>query len=322
MPLEINISDDHIARAESLLLPDGFSFDDERKEFIRNFQTLDLQAVPGSGKTTTLLAKLIALEQLAPLPNNAGILVLSHTNAAVEEINNRLSNYSPALFKYPNFVGTIQAFVDTFLCVPAYLDQYKKKPYRIDEEIYEENHYIPYQCQGFLNNRQDGDKILFKSRLYGSDDLAYGFGISGNFPLNNKGSNTYIGLLGLKSGIREKGILCYDDAYIMAEEYLEKYPNVKKHLQQRFRYVFVDEMQDMDKHQYDILEKVFYDDGNSPSIYQRIGDKNQSIFSLWTDKQSLIEPFPSNLGLSPNTVESWRSSSDERRDAPAVSPPR
>jgi len=34
----------------------------------------------------------------------------------------------------------------------------------------------------------------------------------------------------------------------------------------------------MEKHQYDILERIFYDNGNSSSIYQRIGDKNQAIF--------------------------------------------
>ena len=32
-------------------------------------------------------------------------------------------------------------------------------------------------------------------------------------------------------------------------------------------------------HQYYLLEKLFYDGGNSTSIFQRIGDKNQAIFN-------------------------------------------
>lgn len=295
MSVEINVTDEIIANTERCLLPEGYYFDEERRAFIKNLETLDLQAVPGSGKTTTLLAKLIALENFYPFPDNGGVLVLSHTNAAIEEIFERLSPHCPNLFSYPNFVGTIQAFVDTFLCIPAYIQKYKRKPYRIDEEIYEEYHYIPHQCRGYFRQRQDTDKVLLKSRLFGSDDLRYGFGISGNFPMNNKGSQTYQGLLNLKRTLREKGILCYDDAYIIAEEYLEGYPVVKTLLQQRFRFVFVDEMQDMDQHQYDILEKLFFDNGHAQCTYQRIGDKNQAIFNgnaklneVWSSRELVL----------------------------------
>ena len=92
MPQEINISDEDIHYAEKLLLPEGKEFDDERKDFIRNLNTIDLQAVPGSGKTTALLAKLVILERKLPFADNSGILVLSHTNAAIDEIKEKISN--------------------------------------------------------------------------------------------------------------------------------------------------------------------------------------------------------------------------------------
>lgn len=41
-----NISDDDIRYAEKILLPNGKELDEERKAFIRNFNTIDLQAVP------------------------------------------------------------------------------------------------------------------------------------------------------------------------------------------------------------------------------------------------------------------------------------
>ena len=66
---------------------------------------------------------------------------------------------------------------------------------------------------------------------------------------------------------------------------MQKYPQIKNIIQQRFSYVFVDEMQDMETHQYDLLEKLFYDDGNSTSIFQRIGDKNQAIFNNIESKE-------------------------------------
>nr|WP_289645045.1 hypothetical protein [Maribacter aestuarii] len=52
----------------------------------------------------------------------------------------------------------------------------------------------------------------------------------------------------------------------------------------------------MDKHQYDLLERVFYDEGNGKSFYQRIGDKNQAIFNgevsleeIWNDRENILK---------------------------------
>ena len=88
--MQIEITDNEIEETEKLLLPNGLSFDKERRDFIKNLTTLDLQAVPGSGKTTALLSKLIILGNKLPLDDGAGILVISHTNAAVDEIKNRI----------------------------------------------------------------------------------------------------------------------------------------------------------------------------------------------------------------------------------------
>ena len=135
---KIQISDEDIKFAEKILLKEGQSFDPDGRAFIRNLDTIDLQAVPGSGKTTALLAKLIILENYMPFKDGSGVLVLSHTNAAVDEIKNRIGKYCPKLFAYPNFIGTIQSFVDQFLAKPFYAMEYMKRIYRIDNEIYEE----------------------------------------------------------------------------------------------------------------------------------------------------------------------------------------
>ncbi|MBA6294562.1 hypothetical protein H4J65_00985 [Colwellia sp. MB02u-9] len=55
-------------------------------------------------------------------------------------------------------------------------------------------------------------------------------------------------------------------------------------------------MQDMDEHQYQILEMLFFDGGNTKSVYQRIGDKNQAIFNgeikldeIWINREIVKE---------------------------------
>jgi DNA helicase-2/ATP-dependent DNA helicase PcrA len=291
---KIQISKEDIAYAQGIILGKREIFDVQKKDFIKNLGTIDLQAVPGSGKTLALLAKLLILERYMPFAGGAGVLVISHTNAAVDEIINKIGKHCPKLFAYPNFVGTIQAFVDQFLAIPCYVNKYRKKPHRIDDEIYEENHYIPRGAHGWLNRRRDKDDILKKSRLFNNDTLDYFDG--SNFPSIGKNTATYKSILSLKKALREKGFLCYDDAYILAGKYLEKFPHIKKLLQKRFKYVFVDEMQDMNIYQHDLLEKLFYKKRVIGHVYQRIGDKNQAIYSgrvkledIWRDRETILK---------------------------------
>ena len=287
MPQEIEITDDQVRLAEKYLLPPGKSFDGERVEFIKDLSTHDLHAVPGSGKTTALMAKLIALEQHLPFVDRSGVLVISHTNAAVDEIRHKIGHICPRLFAYPNFIGTIQGFIDAFLAVPYYKSVYRRRPVRIDDEIYDENHFPDYKLSAYLNKRGDGKELLYKYRLGNDGKLTLG--------LKNKPfifpetSGTYQKILAIKQGLRESGFLCFDDAYILAQEYLAKFPGIVKILRKRFSFVFIDEMQDIDKHQYDLLETLFGD--ASEVCYQRIGDKNQAIFNsesempdVWQDR--------------------------------------
>lgn len=325
MPQEINITDEEIQYAEQLLLPAGKTFDDERRDFIRNFNTIDLQAVPGSGKTTTLLAKLVILERKLPFADGSGILVLSHTNAAIDEIKEKVQRHCPQLFSYPNFIGTIQSFVDEFLAIPFYISKFKKKPIRIDNEIYNEKikscldklWLHRFNLSQDTNNKvayikNSNEALFYDFRFQFSNELQLVKKINdeileikkprGNTRPQNyrdytqqEKQDVYNWFLEFKKAILKWGILHFDDAYFLADVYLNKIPTIKNILQKRFSYVFVDEMQDMDTHQYNLLEKVFYDDGNSVSKIQRIGDKNQAIYNsivkandIWVDRPEVL----------------------------------
>src|SRR5690606_4087326 len=87
---------------------------------------------------TALLAKLIIIERKLPFVDGSGVLVISHTNAAIDEIKEKIQKYCPKLFSYPNFVGTMQSFVDAFLAIPFYNLGFKKKLNWIDTERYQE----------------------------------------------------------------------------------------------------------------------------------------------------------------------------------------
>lgn len=112
------ISNQEIESTEKLLLPEKAHFQEDARKVIRCWHSTDVSACPGSGKTTVLLAKLKILADRMPLENGAGICVLSHTNVAVEEIRKRLSGYADKLIAYPNYMGTIQSFIDKFVTMP------------------------------------------------------------------------------------------------------------------------------------------------------------------------------------------------------------
>lgn len=110
---------EEIQYAHSILLKDKPDFEPDKTDIIECNESRDIKACPGSGKTTTLLAKLIILANRMPLPNNQGICVLTHTNVGIDEIKNKLGHKADVLFRYPNHFGTIQSFVDKFLAIPA-----------------------------------------------------------------------------------------------------------------------------------------------------------------------------------------------------------
>ncbi len=299
MPAEIEITDVDITHASNILLPVGEKFDEERVAFIKNLSTIDLQAVPGSGKTTALLAKLLILERRLPFEDGSGVLVISHTNAAVEEIKETIGKYCPRLFLYPNFVGTIQSFVDQFLAIPYCVNKFGARPYRIDDEIYNQNardffHRLqPSRIKTWLETKHNPEEFFLNLRF--DKELNIVDQINGDIVLKSKNASpTYKAIRNIKWNWIKSGFLHFDDAYVLADLYIDSYPKVIKFLQKRFRYVFVDEMQDMDKHQHDLLECVFYEDGSSISKYQRVGDKNQAIYNgsakldeIWSERETL-----------------------------------
>lgn len=97
----------------------GVKFDLPRREILRSHESFDVQACPGSGKTTLLVAKLSILAKKWP-HSRRGICVLSHTNVARKEIEEKLSGtgVGERLLRYPHFVGTIHSFVNDYLALP------------------------------------------------------------------------------------------------------------------------------------------------------------------------------------------------------------
>lgn len=303
--LMMEITDESIDRIGDLLLPEGATFNDEkdeRKTVIKQLnESVDVSACPGSGKTTTLLAKLLLLEERMPFKDGKGICVLTHTNVAIDELKLKVGQQVDHLYSYPNFFGTFQRFVNKFIGIPAYIYYFEKRPVSIDADIYKSVLIKKYQAKDQKNpfrnlfiarNYQrlsDGDltfyellelkyqklkqlRIDFREGKV-SDRILSDEAVFTPFSVN---SNTGGFILDLKNEVFQEGNLHYDDIYNLAFRYLEEFGDrLKSSLSKRFKFVFIDEMQDTYSHQDKIINEIF----DESVVIQKLGDPNQSIYN-------------------------------------------
>lgn len=271
---------------DQLSQSEGLSFDDDRIAILESMQSIDVQACPGSGKTTLIAAKLMLLAKKWPL-SGQGICVLSHTNVAKDEIIERLKQSktpeAQELLSYPHFIGTIQEFVGKFLAFPCLRSN------QIDI-----NHVDTDACVDLIASKISpatkayvDRKSQFSNLLY-DFDLKYEDGVlSFNVPTFNgeSTSNSYKDLKNVRAQLIKNGHLFYRDVFTFAQIALAKNTNLSSIVQKRFPFVFIDEMQDTQKFQDELLQQTFPLD-NESVIVQRFGDPDQAIFHGISNEES------------------------------------
>lgn len=305
--MEWQISDQDIQAAEELLLPHGAHFPEDARNVIRCWHSTDVAACPGSGKTTVLLAKLKLLADKMPLEKGAGICVLSHTNVAVDEIKNRLSDYADRLLNYPNYIGTIQSFIDRFVTMPYLRNISGQNVQVVDSLTYAQHmlrkiqHEAKYKALDYVtrNNFEPGgqfsDRINHTQALYIRDDGALCIGRQQK-PLAGAGrasAEQYKKLL--VELLENEGMIRYQDAYVYASTAIGELPAEYADLfSSRFQYVFIDEYQDCNNLQRQAIDAIF--DPQKCAVF-KIGDSDQAIYNSAEDTPPDWIPQPDFLPI-------------------------
>lgn len=314
--LEISEADvDAFLESYNANLPVGIKsleFDAVRRSALMEWN--DLQACPGSGKTTLVAAKLIILARKWK-SKYSGICVLTHTNVACDEIRSRLETDSDGckLLSYPHFIGTIQEFVNKFLALPAIRHNSEGVRF-IDDET------------GKLDVLSSGENIIsiYSSlfRKFGGRNSPYPvndaifdeiceslgslFWLNTDYDLGFFGANnnlitfkcdptkkTYPKLASLKCAMQNKGRFQYRDMYIFAHELVCNSGAIAETLGTRYPVVFIDEMQDTQRFQDDLINSVFE---CAEVKFQRFGDPDQAIFDNMGGEEA-NETFNNNTEL-------------------------
>lgn len=279
------LSDEDVEALVALTTDLDFT-DAERRAVLLESGTRDVNAAPGSGKTTVLAAKLLLLARKWP-HDRRGICVLSHTNVAREELQKRLAATleGSRLLAYPHFIGTIHAFVNQFLALP-FLRSEGLEVDVIDDDVFA-NRAIGMAMKrpplwGWAQKDQ-GVKPMVGGLVFRGSSLDLD---SEGGTLPKPDARSYPLLQDIKLELTQKGVFRYADMFAFAETLLARSPVLKDRLSNRFPLVFIDEMQDTSWAQEDLLNRVF----DERVTVQRLGDLNQRI--LGSDKGAANLTFP------------------------------
>ena len=261
----IHITDDDITWVESVM-GHGIQFDEPRKIVIKNLESVDVQAFPGSGKTTTLVAKLAILAKKWPY-SHAGICVLSHTNVAREEIECRVGNTPEGrkLLSYPHFVGTLHSFFDTYIVLP-WLRSKGINVQMIDTD---------YVRSLRWNRLRDNTKAYFL-RSHKDEKLCSYHETWGNIDWGKQGK-TRDEVLKVIARSQRNGYFTFEEILLLAQKILTDNPAICESIQERFPVLFIDEAQDTNSLLWDLIYRAFPNDGVR-TIRQGFGDSNQAIY--------------------------------------------
>ncbi|WP_026970860.1 UvrD-helicase domain-containing protein [Aliagarivorans marinus] len=264
----IEINEDDISQVESLL---DVKFDETRRQTIINFD--DVQACPGSGKTTMVAAKLLIIAKKWK-HTHQGVCVLTHTNVAKNEIVERLqkSPFGERLLSYPHFIGTIQEFVNKYLAIP-YLRSAGFKVSTIDDDVCSVRGWnlLSYRTKSYLERKRITSLYGMEYQLIDGELILAVPGFSGKST-----SASYQDIVSVKEKLMSAGLFYYGEMYSFAKHYLLCNPDIGNSVRSRFPIVLIDEMQDTQKFQDELLNELFLDDSVK---LQRFGDPDQAIYS-------------------------------------------
>jgi len=286
-------------------------------------QNCYLEACPGSGKTEVVGLK-AAYEINNWKQKFSGIAIVSFTNTAAKEIENRARKYAGIkATTHPHFIGTIDSFFYNYILFPFFYGYTEFKG--INEDFSPRTIIDERSDAKFLENQKYKTKTRYamnqNGQLKGIPISAHEFyyDVSKNdflvlppikearkfLPLEEMlqrpeqkeflqqyrswltDKKIYNGFLKTKMNFWEDGFITFKDAEFIIHEILDKKNELLKNFVKRFPLIIIDECQDLSPNQLLILQLLL----NAGTKLFLIGDLNQAIFKFREVNPDLVKEF-------------------------------
>jgi len=231
-----------------------------------------LLAVPGSGKTTVLVARLGYMIYCCKIPSE-NILTMTYTVAATADMKARFisifgeKSASELQFRTINGVCAriIQSYERAMGKTAFSLLTDEKESAQLLSSIYK-NVTGQFATESDIKNLRT--LITYTKNMMLSDEEIK--------KLEEKETHFYEIYKKYASELRNRRLMDYDDQMVYAYRILQKYPPILERLHRQYPYICVDEAQDTSKIQHAIISLLAGKNGN---LFM-VGDEDQSIYGF------------------------------------------
>ena len=228
----------------------------------------------GSGKTkvlTTRIAWLVQTGQVSPV----GVLAVTFTNKAAKEMLTRLSAMLP--------INTRGMWVGTFhgLCNRLLRAHFQDAGWPSTFQILDTQDQLSAIKRLLKVLKADDEKYPPKQLQY---FIAHAKE-KGHRPKDLSASDDFQGMLiklysAYEEQCQREGVVDFSELLLRSYELLKHHEPIRRHYQQRFRHILVDEFQDTNALQYAWLKLLSNQGGDNPSAVFAVGDDDQSIYAF------------------------------------------
>lgn len=262
-------------------------------------------AGPGSGKTRVLTERVRSL--LTNVTGHFRVLALTFTNKAADEMRDRLSDLGEN--RQRAFIGTIHSFCLEMLAErgrlvgvegePHIFEQHKDRKEILLEAIRQDpvlDEEIGQISDSRERNKQIDSWLQMISRIKTHPITCAVL----NDELDRRVLDAY------DAGLRACGAYDFDDLLLLGYRLLTNNPKLADFYRRLYRFVCVDEAQDLNEAQYALLCALC---GDSYKNVMMVGDPKQSIFGFNTSSPEYMEKFRLEFGAKLiELTENFRSS--------------
>ena len=235
-------------------------------------------AGPGSGKTAVITGRVrYLLEEMKIAPQT--ILVITFTKAAAMEMKERFVK----LMGEPKGVQ-FATFHSVFFMILRV-----SYGYGVDQIITEEmtRNFLKEKIRGL--DLEEGDEKDFIKNIIGeiSRVKSEGVAIENYYSLNCPEEAFRDIFKSYEAFMKERGLIDFDDMMLLCDKLFNDYPHILEAWQSKFKYILIDEFQDVSKLQFELVRKMAKPLNN---IFI-VGDDDQSIYRFRGAKPEIMLGF-------------------------------